>query len=73
MIKIKIKELLEKNKISRYKLRQYTNFTYERINQYYFGTIKSIKVEELEILCQILKCNIADIIEYSKNSKKSAK
>ena len=36
MIKFKVKELLEKEKISRYKLRQYTNLTYERVNDYYF-------------------------------------
>lgn len=64
MVVFKIKELLEKNKLSRYKLRQYTGFTYERINDYYFGRVKSIKVDEIEILCKIFKCNTADIIEY---------
>ena len=29
MIKFKVKELLEKNKMSRYKLRQYTSLSYE--------------------------------------------
>lgn len=64
MVVFKVKELLEKNKMSRYKLRQYSNLTYERVNQFYFGTAKSIKVEELEMLCKIFKCNTADIIEY---------
>ena len=64
MIEFKVKQLLEKNKMSRYKLRQYTEFTYERVNQFYFGTAKSIRIEELEILCRIFKCNTADIIEY---------
>ena len=36
MVVFKVKELLEKEKMSRYKLRQYTGFTYERINDYYF-------------------------------------
>ena len=64
MIDFKVKQLLEKNKMSRYKLRQYTEFTYERVNQFYFGTAKSIRIEELEILCRLFKCNTADIIEY---------
>ena len=50
MIKFKVKELLEKNKMSRYKLRQYTSLSYERVNDYYFGRVKAIKVEELEEL-----------------------
>ncbi len=69
MIQIKIKSLLEKNKMSRYKLRQYTTLTYERVNDYYFGRVKSIKVEELEQLCELFNCNIQDIVEYKKNKK----
>ena len=64
MVKIKVKELLEKHKMSRYKLRQYTNWTYERVNDYYFSRVKSIKVGEIEILCKIFKCKINDIVEY---------
>ena len=64
MVKFKIKELLKRNKITRYKLRQYTNFTYERINQLYFGTAKTLKIEEIETLCELLKCNVQDLIEY---------
>lgn len=64
MIQFKVKNLLDKNKMSRYKLRQYTGFGYDRVNQFYFGTAKSIKTEELEILCKIFKCNTIDIIEY---------
>ena len=64
MVKIKVKELLEKHKMSRYKLRQYTNWTYERVNDYYFSRVNSIKVEEIEILCKLFKCKINDIVEY---------
>ena len=69
MIKFKVKELLEKQKISRYKLRQYTSLTYERVNDYYFGRVKAIKVEELEELCKLFNCNTQDIVEYKKNKK----
>lgn len=66
MVLIKVKELLEKNKMSRYKLRQYTNLSYERVNDYYFSKVKAIKVEELEELCRLFKCNVQDIVEYKK-------
>ncbi len=69
MIQFKVKEMLEKQKLSRYKLRQYTSLSYERVNDYYFGRVKAIKVEELEELCKLFDCNIQDIIEF-KNSKK---
>ena len=69
MIKFKVKELLEKNKMSRYKLRQYTSLSYERVNDYYFGRVKAIKVEELEELCNVFDCNTQDIVEFKKNKK----
>lgn len=66
MILFCVKELLEKNKMSRYKLRQYSGMTFERVNQFYFGTAKSIKVEELETLCKIFDCTPGDIVKYKK-------
>lgn len=66
MIKFKVKEMLEKQKLSRYKLRQYTSLSYERVNDYYFGRVKAIKVEELEELCKLFNCGIQDIIEFKK-------
>lgn len=66
MIQFKVKEMLEKQKLSRYKLRQYTSLSYERVNDYYFGRVKAIKVEELEELCNLFNCGIQDIIEFKK-------
>lgn len=66
MLVFKVKELLEKQNMSRYKLRQYTNLSYERVNDYYFGRVKAMKTEELEELCNVFNCNIQDIVEYKK-------
>ena len=67
MVVIKLKELLEKNKMSRYKLRQYTEMTYPRVNDYYFGRVKDIKVSEIEMLCKLFHCKIQDLVEYKKD------
>lgn len=69
MIVFHIKELLQKHKMSRYKLEKYSNLSYERVNDYYFGRVKSIKVEELEELCSLFECNTQDIVEFKKNKK----
>ena len=66
MVVFKIKELLTKNNMSRYKLRQYTGFSYTRVNDYYFGRVKDIKVSEINILCDLFKCEIEDLFEYKK-------
>ena len=67
MVVFKVKDLLEKNKMSRYKLRQYTNFSYQRVNDYYFGRVKDIKASEINTLCKLFKCNVQDLIEYKKD------
>ena len=67
MVIFKLKELLEKNNMSRYKLRQYTNFSYQRVNDYYFGRVKDIKASEINTLCKLFKCNVQDLIEYKKD------
>ena len=69
MIVFHIKELLTKNKMSRYKLEKYSKLSYERINDYFFGRVKSIKVEELEELCNLFNCNTQDMVEFKKNKK----
>lgn len=69
MIVFHIKELLEKNKMSRYKLEKYSSLSYERVNDYFFGRVKSIKVEELAELCNLFNCNTQDIVEFKKNKK----
>ena len=66
MIIFKVKDLLEKNDISRYKLQKLTNWNYKRINAYYKGEVVNITIEELDKLCEIFKCKIADIVEYKK-------
>lgn len=66
MVVFKVKKLLEKNNMSRYKMRQYTGFSYTRVNDYYFGRVKDIKVSEIEKLCQLFNCKLEDIVEYKK-------
>lgn len=67
MIKFKIKEILDKKEISRYRLQQLTNWNYKRVNAYYLGKVVSINVEELNKFCEIFKCKVSDLIEYVKD------
>ena len=67
MIKFKIKDMVDKKGISRYKLQQLTNWNYKRVNAYYLGKVVSINVEELNKFCEIFNCKISDLIEYFKD------
>ena len=63
MVVYKVKNLLEKNKMSRYKFQQLTQWNNKRINAFYFGTARQITVSELETISKIFKCKVQDIIE----------
>lgn len=66
MVSITIKDLMKENNISRYRLQQLTNWNYKRINALYFSKVKHITLEEIEKLCEILKCDVKDIIKCKK-------
>ena len=73
MIILKLKEILEKKKISRYKLQFLTNLNYPRINQLYKNTAKNISFEELEILTNVLDCSVSDLIKKEGKKNVSSK
>ena len=66
MVVFRIKELLKANNITRYKLQQLTEWNYRRINAFYFGRVKQITTDEIEKLCEILKCDISDLMKVSR-------
>ena len=67
MVIFNFKKLLEKNNMSRYRFQFLSNFDMRRINQFYFGTAKNIKTEEIDIICDIFERNISDFIKYKKS------
>lgn len=60
----KLQDVLNKNNITKYKLLRMTNIRYDTICNYCNGNVTLINVEYLKIFCNILNCNIKDIIEY---------
>ena len=60
----KLQDVLNKNNITKYKLSRMTNIRYDTICNYCNGNVTLINVEYLKIFCNILNCNIEDIIEY---------
>lgn len=62
MVQLKLKEILQKDNISRYELQKITGLNYPRINQLYKNEAKNISFIELDILTNALKCSISDLI-----------
>lgn len=66
MVIFKVKELMEAQNISRYRMIQLTNWNYKRINAFYFNRVKLVTMEEIEKLCEIFSCDLPDLMELKK-------
>ena len=62
----KLEDILKKNNITKYRLSRITNIRYDTICNYCKGNVTLINIEYLKIFCNVLNCNIDDIMEYQK-------
>ena len=64
-IKLKLKELMTEQGISRYKLARSINTRFEVVNKWYNGNVEKIDLDVLARICYVLNCKIEDILVYS--------
>lgn len=65
-VKIDIKSVMAKKKITRNKLSVLTGATYNVINRYYNNDISRLDLDVVARICYVLDCKISDIIKYEK-------
>ena len=65
MIRLKVKEILEEKGQTKYWLYKQMGMSYQNFNKMVNNETKSIKYDNLEILCQILNCEPSGLFEYS--------
>ena len=63
-ISIEIKEMMEKNGLSRNALARACNTRFEVINKWCSGNVEKIDADVLARVCFVLGCTPADIIKY---------
>jgi putative transcriptional regulator len=64
MVKLTIKEYLEKQGLTRYELAKRTCIKYQIIDNYYKNRVVRYDSDILDKVCRALSCNISDIISY---------
>ena len=68
-VKINLKQLMDKQQITRNALARAVNTRFEVIDKWYSGHIEKIDADILARICFVLNCNPGDIIEYTINEK----
>lgn len=69
MIKIKLSDLLGKNKMNQKTLSNLTGIRPATVSKMYYEEIKRIDVKHLNSLCQAFNCEISELLEYIPDKK----
>lgn len=62
-IRLKLKEVLDSKKITRYELAKRTNIRYPIIDKYYKNRVIRYDSYVLAKICEAIDCNISDLLE----------
>lgn len=65
-INLKLKELMDKDKIKRGSLARATNTRFEVIDKWYNNDLEKLDLDILARICYVLECDISDILIYEK-------
>lgn len=65
-IRINLKELMDKDEITRYALAKSVATRFEVIDKWYSGEVERIDLDVLARICFVLNCKIEDILIYEK-------
>ena len=69
MIKIKLSDLLGKNKMTQKAWSEITNIRPATISKMYYEEVKRIDVRHLNNICKAFNCEISELIEYIPDEK----
>lgn len=69
MIKIKLSDLLGKNKMTQKALADITHIRPATISKMYYEETKRIGIDQLNRICQAFDCEISELLEYIPKDK----
>lgn len=73
MIKVRLSVLLGEKRISQAELARRAGIRPNTINELYHDFAKRVSLEELNSICNVLGCELIDLLEYTPDIKKKNK
>lgn len=65
MLKLRVKELLEKENKTKYWLYKQLGMSYQNFSKMIYNETKSIRYENIETLCLIFNCTPNELFEFT--------
>lgn len=72
MVKFKLRMKLAELGMSQKELSEKSGIRIASVNAYYHNTAKSISLENINSLCDVLNCDISDILEYNRDKSEES-
>lgn len=69
-VKIHLSKILGEKRMTQAELAKKTGIRAGTINDWYHEIIPRLNVEHLDRICEVLECNISDLLEYIPNKNK---
>lgn len=69
MIKIKLSDLLGKNKMTQKALAELAHIRPATVSKMYYEESKRIDIRQLNNICSVFQCEISDLLEYIPDKK----
>ncbi|MBO5213702.1 MAG: helix-turn-helix transcriptional regulator [Clostridia bacterium] len=66
MIRLTVKEYLDRRGITRYEVAKRTGIRFQIIDNYYKNKVVRYDSYVLDRICEALACDVSDLIEYKK-------
>lgn len=73
MIRIKLSDLLGKNKMTQKALADLTHIRPATISKMYYEEVKRIDIKHLDNMCKAFNCEISELLEYVPDKKETNK
>lgn len=70
MIKIKLSDLLGKNKMTQKALAEAAHIRPATVSKMYYEEIKRIDIKQLNDICKTFNCEISELLEYVPDKEK---
>ena len=64
-IDVKLREIMDDENVSRYKLARLVGVRFEVIDRRYNGQMERVDLDILARICFVLNCKIQDLLEYT--------
>ena len=68
-IHLKLNEIMDERKITRYRLSQDTDTLFSVIDRWYKDNVEKLDLDVLARICYVLDCEVSDLLVYEKTEE----